>query len=1247
MEKKYEFQKLTPSDNVDLGIYENALEYVFTNDDIKNIAISGIYGAGKSSMMESYKKLCPEKKFMHISLAHFEITDGEKENDQNAALEGKIINQLIHQIAPKDIPQTNFRIKKDIDENKTLFVALFSTIFIAITCFLRFKNTWENMINGFTCAFLKKLLYFTTTKEMEFVLGAVALFILGKVIYEIIILQKSTKLFRKFNFQGNEIEVFEESKDSYFDKYLNEVLYLFEHIDVDGIIFEDIDRYNSTLIFGKLREINYLLNVRNKSIGDGEQRKTIRFFYLLRDDIFESKDRTKFFDFILPIVPVVDASNAYDKFIEYFKNANLLDLFDEEFLQGLSLYVDDMRVLKNICNEFVIYYERLKTSFTEKSNNKLLAMITYKNLFPKDFGELQVGRGYVYTLFSSNEVFKQKEINRLQEEIEKLQVENMKIDSEMCNSIDELNALYFVINGRITVDRNEEKSYKSRTDFVKALMSSKNIIRYNNSYNPGTPISIDAEKKAMEENAEYIERKKLIERKASKEVYKNNQKIERMRQDIEKLGSVYLRDLITRSNDKEIFSVNYVNELKEEDKFEEIKRSPYFALITFLIRNGYIDETYPDYMTYFYANSITANDKVFLRSVTDKIAKPYDYEINNVPLVISRMRVVDFNENESLNIHLLDELLNNKEKYENQLSNLLANLWINLPEKFLEEFLQKSKERKQFVREFNYLFGGVCTSIIDMEHISKEVKRQYVIDTLCLCSDEIIRENNENNELVEFIEGDSEFISVQDVDDEQVKSRLKALNIKFKAINMEKAIPSLLNYVYANDLYRIEFAMIHNMLNHFYSAYIKEDIEKKCLSLIMDKQEEPLCIYIKKNLNTYIETLAASRCETCDVLETAIYVLNCEDVSDENKEKYIALNKTTFSFLNEINSKHLWSFIISKERVDKNIGNIYDYYYLSGNGMDNFLIAYVNSFAELPELDDADLEDKYGDSAKETIFMDIINCNDIDNDKYESLLLSFNLVCTELENTKLQMEKIDVLVGHDILEMNEDNLLMMRENYPDKCISFIIRNTKKYVEILHDDIYLTPEMLQLLHEKIDDELKIELLQYETRPISIRGKGYSPKIEEYIVGNLFDSKDYEYLVQWYPKNRPNLRKLIFDIMVGQIQDISDVDCILHMDLFNSLMQTDRISIEDKKLVIAKQIEMGMENLFVEKIFEQLSLNEYTQLLGGKRPKILASTDNEKLLNALLFRKWISSYEVSKDDNEYFQTYGRMRKKGETR
>ena len=141
MEKEYNFQKLTPINNVDLNIYEEALDFVFKNDDLVNVGISGPYSSGKSSVIETYKKKHPDKKFMHISLAHFSENEIPKEKNkcedkgivrENDAgtkgngktdkgneeysniLEGKILNQLIHQIDSDDISQTNFRIKKKI-----------------------------------------------------------------------------------------------------------------------------------------------------------------------------------------------------------------------------------------------------------------------------------------------------------------------------------------------------------------------------------------------------------------------------------------------------------------------------------------------------------------------------------------------------------------------------------------------------------------------------------------------------------------------------------------------------------------------------------------------------------------------------------------------------------------------------------------------------------------------------------------------------------------------------------------------------------------------------------------------------------------------------------------------------------------------------------------------------------------------------------------------------------------------------
>lgn len=125
-QKYYNFEKLTPDKDADISVYEEAIEFVFDNSDVTNIAISGAYGAGKSSIIESYEKKHDDKNFLHISLAHFEPTErNESENSvKETTLEGKILNQLIHQIPVDRIPQTNFRVKKDVGRRNIIIITI-------------------------------------------------------------------------------------------------------------------------------------------------------------------------------------------------------------------------------------------------------------------------------------------------------------------------------------------------------------------------------------------------------------------------------------------------------------------------------------------------------------------------------------------------------------------------------------------------------------------------------------------------------------------------------------------------------------------------------------------------------------------------------------------------------------------------------------------------------------------------------------------------------------------------------------------------------------------------------------------------------------------------------------------------------------------------------------------------------------------------------------------------------------------
>ncbi|MGU7990951.1 YobI family P-loop NTPase [Streptococcus suis] len=202
---------------------------------------------------------------------------------------------------------------------------------------------------------------------------------------------------------------------SYFDNFLSDVIYLFDESDADFVIFEDLDRFNDHSIFEKLREINLMVNQRRNP----PKRKKIMFFYVISDEVFSEKnvdstnnsentsansvnisatEKTKFFDVIIPIIPIVNNTNSFD----YLKSKLLdeLEITDkndfETFLYQASLFIDDLRVLKNMVNEFKVYKEIHKENI-EIDYKQLFALIIYKTLNSGDFNDLVKSKGDLYT----------------------------------------------------------------------------------------------------------------------------------------------------------------------------------------------------------------------------------------------------------------------------------------------------------------------------------------------------------------------------------------------------------------------------------------------------------------------------------------------------------------------------------------------------------------------------------------------------------------------------------------------------------------------------------------------------------------------------------------------------------------------------------------------------------------------------------------------------------------------------------
>lgn len=202
------------------------------------------------------------------------------------------------------------------------------------------------------------------------------------------------------------------------------------------MIVEDLDRFNDPEIFTKLRELNLLLN-QNEKLN-----RHIRFIYAIKDDMFLDKNRAKFFDFIIPVIPHLSSSNSLDVLKVKLTKANLIQGLSTKFLYDIMLYVDDMRVLNNTVNEFIIYKENLNVKEMGLDMNKLLAIILYKNIFPNDFAAMHCHDGHLFKIFDQKGHYVDTIVKRLENQLALLEKKLLEINKEQLANVHELRSIY-------------------------------------------------------------------------------------------------------------------------------------------------------------------------------------------------------------------------------------------------------------------------------------------------------------------------------------------------------------------------------------------------------------------------------------------------------------------------------------------------------------------------------------------------------------------------------------------------------------------------------------------------------------------------------------------------------------------------------------------------------------------------------------------------------------------------------------
>ena len=843
------YKALTPTDSAEqVEEYLEALTWALQQKDIHNIALAGAYGSGKSSIIETFLRREREKKrtivdwlrsrnqrisaiSMKISMAEFEVwkEDADKQektrrhDDSSQTLNEVsewILKQIFYKVESDEIPQSRYHKLCDRsfwNDYCSAVLVLFLSISLV---FLFVPFTLDRVVALVDWMTLRSGGSTVTSMGGLFLF---VLFILGMAVYKWRFLFSHLKLKSLKLPAGTGIESERES-ESVFNRHLDEIVYFFEVTKYRVVFFEDLDRLDEPNIFVRLRELNTLLNN-----SDAISKKPVVFVYAVRDDLFGKEDRTKFFDFIIPVIPIINTTNSREVLLEWLRKEQEKDKrghnISEQFMRDVSPYIADMRILRNICNEFLIYKGTLKKSRnTALADHKIFAMILFKNLYPQDFAHIQAEQGIIKEVFAGKESYR----------------------------------------------REKEKVLR---DWVNAYQN------------------------AMPEKDVLLKKNELHD-----------------------LVHAPLHGIINEEN------ISLVREKAKNN-----------GLLVFLVRRGYIDETYVDYINYFKGESYPERDRDFIRAVKEQRETEFFYGLHKPLAVIQDLSVEDFGQKEIYNCDLVDALLaqdgeeEKKEALYTRLKFSDKRSW-----EFLCFYVESGKQSGRLIEALAMRWTNIWVSIEDYRWIFEDQQDLFLARILENVPKKRIGELNVSGVLTDVFERNANILQrLKGVRADCICEALDILSVQFHHLDIDGVSKVILDDIFTKNRYVLNVDMVQNAIAHV-APHLTNDFPEKRYTVIRKTGYAPLVERVHDNLIFYVkevmlqqERLADDEADVLALLDQLIEEVDlCRRLIDKETFRVSKLRDCCYVHLQnyEEDVRRIWDTILSTKKLAATWENIYAYW---------------------------------------------------------------------------------------------------------------------------------------------------------------------------------------------------------------------------------------------------------------------------------------------------------------------------------
>ncbi|MEO5314233.1 hypothetical protein PV772_08935 [Pseudarthrobacter sp. CC12] len=755
---------LTPRYEADKHeVYFKALDAALQDNAVLNVALTGSYGVGKSSILEELARR-HAREVIRISLSTLGLPEETIAPANEAAtsttktnrIQKEIFKQLLFSQEPGRMPGSRYRRITSFRLLREIRLAALVAVPVTLAFYL----------TGWTESLSKLVIlpseWHLLVHAILFVSAALVILGFRFVFHNRIQIDKISA--------GSATISLSTTSGTYFDEYLDEIVYFFEVVNRNIVIFEDIDRFDDAHIFETLRSLNSILNGARQLKG-----RRIRFVYAIKDSIFDelgtraakeeldddgkqpksagSEDaaetrkkrelatplpssdraqdsaeaqvaranRTKFFDLVIPVVPFITHRSARDLLVETMKDikpgvsTDLIDL--------TARHVADMRLIKNIRNEFVVFKQLvIDTGTLELDADKLFAMMLYKSTHLTDFEQIKLGKSNLDKLYRDGRELVDANVKARNTQIARARSERAKARISAERSENLAGALVEYVKLTLWGQGQSIRSYGldgdlfteaslRKPEFWEALSAS-DALRVTYANFNGYERTLDLTRAQIEEAVE----EPLNSRQWAE--------AERARLDGETQQALGDRGFLVHADMSDLMSrAEFVLKRGEESlSFQQLAEKHLTSeLATQLVAAGYIDKNFTLYTSTFYGERISANATNFILKVIDPNVPDMFFTLTaeDVDAIIREKGKGLLRERASFNINILDRILvNNAEA----VGILAGRLMTDGGEgrEFLLAYLEDGRDPAALVGILTEKWPNIFTVLIEDEELDQE-----------------------------------------------------------------------------------------------------------------------------------------------------------------------------------------------------------------------------------------------------------------------------------------------------------------------------------------------------------------------------------------------------------------------------------------------------------------------------------------------------------------------------------------------